>query len=232
LWRELGNRLGQEGYWPDTAQDWFDILLRPAGVTFKELVEQGILTSTSREKRYLKKGFATFSGKVELVSGLLQKLGYEPLPEYEEPGWSLVRTPELAQEYPLILISGSRVQHYHHSTGRQLKSLRRRQPYPQLQIHPETAKKLNISENDFVYIETPLGRIKQKAQLFNGIHQQVVHADGYWWFPEQPGSDPCLFGVWESNINSILPDGLEHSDYSGDNNFRGLLCRVYRAEDL
>ncbi len=94
------------------------------------------------------------------------------------------------------------------------------------------AKGMGISEGDPVYIETPVGRVRQKAQLFEGIHPQVVHADAYWWYPEQPGMDPCLFGVWDSNINSILPDDLEHCDYAGDNNLRGLLCRVYRAKEL
>lgn len=234
LWRDLGNKLGQEGYWPDTLEAWFDKLLEPAGITFRELISRDVpwLTPPPKYKRYEAKGFATFSGKVELVPSILEKLGYEPLPDYEEPAWSPISAPELAKEYPLILISGGRVRNYHHSAHRQLPKLRQRYPYPLLQIHPETAKGLGISEGNSVYIETPLGRIRQKAQLVEGIHPQVVHADGYWWYPEQPGRDPCLFGIWDSNINSILPDDLEHSDYAGDNNLRGLLCRVYRAKEF
>ena len=234
LWRDLGNKLGQKGYWPDTLEDWFDKLLEPAGIAFRELISRDIpwLFPLPQHKRYEARGFATFSGKVELVPSILEKLGYEPLPDYEEPAWSPISSPELAKEYPLILISGGRVRNYHHSAHRQLTKLRRRYPYPLLQIHPEMAKGLGISEGDPVYIETPVGRVRQKAQLVEGIHPQVVHADAYWWYPEQPGTDPCLFGVWDSNINSILPDDLEHSDYAGDNNLRGLLCRVYRAKEL
>jgi len=77
---------------------------------------------------------------------------------------------------------------------------------------------------------TPLGRIRQKAKLTTGIDRRVVHADGYWWYPEMPGEEPCLFGVWESNINAILPDDPELCDYTGDNPFRALLCRVYKAK--
>ena len=84
--------------------------------------------------------------------------------------------------------------------------MRRRYPDPLLQINPETARKLGIADGDVVHIETPLGSIRQKAELMEGIHPEVVHADGYWWFPEQPEADPCLFGVWDSNINSIIPD--------------------------
>jgi len=234
LWRDLGNKLGQEGYWPETLEDWFDKLLEPANITFRGLASRDVpwLIPPPKYKRYEARGFATFSGKVELVPSILKKLGYDPLPGYEEPAWSPISSPELAKEYPLILISGGRVQNYHHSAHRQLAKLRRRYSYPLLQIHPETAKQLGISEGDSVYIETPLGRIGQKAQLFEGIHPQVVHADGYWWYPEEPGADPCLFGVWDSNINSIVPDDLEHCDYAGDNNFRGLLCRVYGAKEF
>jgi anaerobic selenocysteine-containing dehydrogenase len=91
---------------------------------------------------------------------------------------------------------------------------------------------LSIVDGDPVYIETPLGRIRQKASLTTGIGPSVVHADGYWWYPEMPGEPPCLFGVWESNINAILPDDPEVCDYAGNNYFRAALCRVYKAKKL
>jgi hypothetical protein len=28
----------------------------------------------------------------------------------------------------------------------------------------------------------------------------------------------------------VIPDDPDHCDYAGDNHFRGLLCRVYPAE--
>jgi len=86
------------------------------------------------------------------------------------------------------------------------------------------------TDGDEVWIETPLGWVKQRAQLLEGMHPRVVHADGYWWYPEREEAEPSLFGVWESNINSILPDGPKVCDYTGDSYFRGLLCRVYRAD--
>ena len=93
-------------------------------------------------RKYEKKGFATFSGKVELVPSILKKIGIDPLPRYVEPPRSPISTPDLAKVYPLILISGSRVIHYYHSCFRQLKKLRELYPNPLLQIHPETASKL------------------------------------------------------------------------------------------
>ncbi|NIP96025.1 MAG: hypothetical protein GWO24_22345, partial [Akkermansiaceae bacterium] len=69
----------------DTLEEWFDKLLEPSAVTFEELSSREVnwLFPTPGERRYEKNGFATFSGKVELASSVLEKLGYEPLPEYE-----------------------------------------------------------------------------------------------------------------------------------------------------
>ena len=80
-------------------------------------------------------------------------------------------------------------------------------------------------------IGTPLGKIRQRAKLTTGIDPRVVHADAFWWYPELPREEPSLSGVWDSNINAILPDDPELCDYTGDNYFRALLCRVYKAEE-
>ena len=232
LWRDLGRRVGQEEYWMEIPEQWFDKILEPTKITFKELATSDVskITPQQEYKAYERTGFATFSGKVELAPSFFEKMGYLALPDYQEPPWSPVSTPDLAKEYPLILISGGRVRTFFHSQHRQIDKLRKRYPYPLLQIHPETARKLGVADGDPVYVETPLGRIRQKAKLTTGIDPRVVHADGYWWYPEMPGEEPCLFGVWESNINAILPDDPELCDYTGDNPFRALLCRVYKAK--
>ncbi len=231
LWRDLGRRVGQEQYWLETPEQWFDKILEPANITFKELASGAKKTTTKREyQAYERVGFATFSGKVELASSFFKKMGYCALPDYEEPPWSPVSAPDLAKEYPLILITGGRVRPFYHSQHRQLDELRKKYPNPLLQIHPETAHKLAVADGDPVHIETPLGRITQKAKLTTGIDPRVVHADGFWWYPEMPGEEPCLFGVWESNINAILPDDPELCDFAGDNPFRALLCKVYKAK--
>ena len=35
------------------------------------------------------------------------------------------------------------------------------------------------------------------------IDPRVVHVEHGWWFPELPGEDPSLHGVFESNANVI-----------------------------
>jgi anaerobic selenocysteine-containing dehydrogenase len=175
-------------------------------------------------------GFGTPTGKVELYSTIFEKWGYDPLPHYEEPKESPLSTPELAKEYPLMLITGGRFQPYFHSEHRQIESIRKRRPEPLVQIHPETAKKLGIEDGDWVWIETPRGRVRQKCTYFDGIHPQVVHGEHGWWFPEIPGEAPWLGGVWESNINVVVDDDPNRCNpISGGWPLKTALCKVYKV---
>jgi anaerobic selenocysteine-containing dehydrogenase len=235
LWRDLGKRLGQAEYWPDTLEGMYDKMLESSDTTFEGLCAmpgRALPFDIPEEKPYEKKGFGTFSGKVELVPSVFEKLGYDPLPRYEEPPRSPVSTSELAEEYPLILIAGSRVVQYTHTRFREQEKIRKVYPNPLIRMHPDTAADLGISDGDTVVIETPEGKVRQKAKVWDGIHPRVVQADALWWYPELPGKEPCLFGVWESNINAILPDEEQFFDYAGDNYFRALLCRVYKAKEF
>lgn len=130
-----------------------------------------------------------------------------------------------------MLITGGRFLPYFHSEFRQIPSIRKRYPEPKLQIHPDTASKLGIKDGDWVWIETMRGKVRQKAELFDGIHPQVVHGQHGWWFPEQPGEEPLLGGVWQSNINVLTDDDPDHCDRrSGGWPLRTALCKVHKCE--
>jgi thiosulfate reductase/polysulfide reductase chain A len=235
LWRGLGIRLGQEEFWPwETLDEALAYRLKPLGFTsVADFIQKngGIIIPPKEEKKYEKVGFGTPTGKVELYSTILEKLGYDPLPKYQEPCESPVSTPELAKDYPFILITGGRIQPYYHSEWRQVDAARKERPYPIVQINPKTAADLDISDGDWVWIETPIGRIRQKCQLFGGILPQVVNAEHGWWYPELPGEEPWLHGVWESNINVVINDEPQYcSSISGGWTLRGLLCKIYRAK--
>jgi hypothetical protein len=84
-------------------------------------------------------------------------------------------------------------------------TLRHFREYPDIEIHPNTAAKYGIKEGDWVEVENPFGRARQKASLVNTINPRVVHTRHGWWYPEQVGDEPNLFGVWKSNINNLVP---------------------------
>jgi len=236
IWRGLAQRLGQEeSDWPwESLEDVYDYRLKPIGLSFKEFMEKGGYLPAPKEYQiYEKQGFATPTGKIELYSTILESLGYDPLPQYYESPESPISRPDLAKEFPLILITGGRFQPFYHSEHRQVKTLRRMHPDPFVQIHPETAKTLNIENGDWVWIESPRGRIKQKCKIFDGIHPNVIHAQHGWWYPEEDGREPSLHGVWKSNCNVLTDDDPEICNrISGGWPLRGFLCKVYKADSF
>jgi thiosulfate reductase/polysulfide reductase chain A len=228
----LAKRCNLPEEWPETLEGMYDLFLRPSGMTLAEMAAKpdNWLLPDENYKRYEKVGFGTASGKCELVPSAFADFGYDPCPPYIEPPQSKYRTPELAKKYPYALISGSRIRPYWHTSLRELKSLRWMHPYPVTEIHPETARKIGVADGDFVYVETPLGRIRQRARVIEGIRPDVVHSEAYWYYPELPEEEPSLFGMWESNINALISDDYELADYAGDNPFRAVLCNVYKAD--
>jgi anaerobic selenocysteine-containing dehydrogenase len=123
FFRGLGIRLGQEKYWPwRTLEEVYDYQLRPMGLTHKEFMEKknGLHFPPDEYKKYEKMGgFSTPTGKLELRSTILEMLDYDPLPKYVEPKESPVSRPDLAKEYPLMLITGGRMLPYYHSEHQQ-----------------------------------------------------------------------------------------------------------------
>lgn len=215
---ELARKLGLEGYW-DSVEEALNWRLESLGITFGQLKEKGMYEGPVEYRKFEKFGrFLTDSGKIHLYSEGLEKLGYEPLPIYVEPPESPVSTPRLAEQYPLILITGSKIPGYQHSAYRNIPSLREACPDPLLDIHPETAEKLAIQDGDWVRIETPRGSVRHRARLFDGIHRQVVSAPIGWWYGYEDG--------WRQvNIN-VLTDNSKCDPQVGCPPMRGLLCRV------
>jgi anaerobic selenocysteine-containing dehydrogenase len=235
FWRELGIRLGQEKYWPwKNIEEVYDYRLQPLGYTFEQFMREkgGVDFPPVELKRYEETGFGTPTGKIELYSTVLEKFGYDPLPKYREPSESPISQPELARKYPYILITGGRHKPFYHSEHRQIDSLRKRHPYPIAQINPKTAKEIGVADGDWVWIETPRGKIRQKCQYFTGINKQVIHAEHGWWFPELPGEEPWLHGVWESNINVCGTDEPDRCNpVLGSWPLKTFLCKVYKVKE-
>jgi anaerobic selenocysteine-containing dehydrogenase len=213
-------------------------MVKPMGVTFGELRDNGVTYTEFEYRKYengllrpdKQPGFNTPSGKVELFSTVLEQCGLDALPYFEEPPESTVRTPEVAKDYPLILITGVRSWAYFCSEQRQIPLLRQINPDPVTEIHPDTAEKLGIKDGDWVYIESKYGKCKQKAKLTKGIHPGIICSQQGWWFPEMPGPEPSLFGVWESNINLLLPGGWTGRSGHGYP-YKNQMCRVYKVEE-
>jgi anaerobic selenocysteine-containing dehydrogenase len=129
------------------------------------------------------------------------------------------------------LITGGRTIAYFHSLGHQVPWLRELVPDPLIEIHPDEAAKLGISDGDWVWVETPRGkgRIKQKAKVTRALHPKVVHSVAHWWYPERFTPD---HGLWESNINVLTYSDPPYEPICGTCAMRGLLCKIYKATEV
>ena len=221
---ELGNRLGQKDHWWPTLRGALNAILAPSGFTFEEFAEKGYLRGKMEYRKYVKKGFSTPSRKVELYSIRMKEWGYDPLPRFREPPESPVSRPDLAEEYPYILVTGMRPTAFFHSEHRQIPWLRELLPDPLVEIHPETAAREGIQEGDWVIIESPRGRCLQRARLTLGIDPRMIGAQHAWWFPEK---DSPGHGWRDANINLLTDNHPSTCDAAmGATNLRVLLCRI------
>ncbi|MGD9074544.1 MAG: molybdopterin-dependent oxidoreductase, partial [Desulfobacteraceae bacterium] len=222
---DLAHRVGIGEYWWETFEGGLDYILEPAGITWQDFKKMDYMRGEIRYQKYKEKGFSTPTGKFELYSTLLEKWGYDPLPHFREPPESPYRTPEIYKEYPYILITGRRLPGFFHSENRQVPWLRELHRDPVVEIHPETAAKEGIHESDWVVIESPRGKVRQRAKLFSGMDPRIVSAEHAWWFPEDrnPGH-----GWDESNINVLTDNAYEGCDPAmGATHVRTLLCKIY-----
>lgn len=220
---ELSKRMGLEDN-TEPLKEVYNQQLDPLDLTFEEFKKKNYFVLPVDYKRYEEEGFRTPSGKIEAYSRKLEELGYEPLPVYREPPESPVSSPEIADEYPLVLTTGGRLPVYFHSELRQIESLRKTHPDPLVEIHPETGKERGIKDGDWVFIESRRGKIKQRANVTEEIHPKVVNCEHGWWFPEK---EPPEYGVWESNANLLTNDDPPYDPAMGSYQLRALLCEVY-----
>ena len=228
IWNELGRRMGQKQWGENYLAD-LDEILEPGGVTWAQVRDKPYLRGEVKYRKYEEKGFSTPTRKFELYCTTFEKWGYDPLPRYIEIPESPVSKPEMTKEYPYILITGPRSPVFFHSEHRMIPWLRECHPDPIIEMHPEVAERHGIKEGDWVYIESPRGRIKQRARLFPGIDPRVVCIQHGWWFPEQkdPGHG------WDQSGSNILTDNDPSTfDVSmGAANLRALMCKIYPVKE-
>jgi anaerobic selenocysteine-containing dehydrogenase len=216
---ELARRMGFADLFPwHNIEEMIEEQINPTGFTLDDLMDNpsGLFYGTPKKYReYEEKGFKTPSGKVEIRSSIFEKFGYDPIPIYREPLETPRSKPELAEEYPLILFTGSKVKEYSQSSWRKLPSLRRIFPDPIVEINPITAEEFGVKDGENVWVETVRGSIQVKAEVTEKILPGVVHIPHGW---------------REGNAN-ILTDHEMRDPVLGLMPLKTMLCKVKTREE-
>ena len=147
IWTLLGRALGYGEYFPwNTDEEVADYFFSTSGVTVEQLREhpEGMYFAEKEYHMFEKTRFPTQSGKIELFSARMEALGYPGLPGHVEPQQSHVANPEVAKEYPEILLTGVRQVEYIDAQMHDVPALRARRPDAEAEIHPATAAKYGI----------------------------------------------------------------------------------------
>ncbi len=199
----------------ETCLDW---MLEPQGIKIADIKQHlgGCFLPGVEPppfKKYEKSGFATPSGKMEFTSSKVAIAGYDALPVYTEPKYSPRSTPELAEKFPLVLNTGSRLPMFVHSRTFRMRWTRALRPDPMIDMNPADARERGIAEGDKISLSTPKGSLSLLAHLTETVPQGVVSV-----YHNLPGAD----------INTLI----EH-DYrdpiSGFPGFKSLLCQVEKS---
>ncbi|MBX7101963.1 MAG: molybdopterin-dependent oxidoreductase [Myxococcaceae bacterium] len=151
--------------------------------------------------------FGTTSGKIELVSRVLEQFGQPGLPEYTP-----VAEPTDA-EFPLTLVSGPRTAAYINSQFRKVPALEARLSTPVALLHPTAATRLGLRDGQQVTLVGRRGRVTLRLTLSDDVHPETVVAPAGW---EQ------------ANVNALT--GADHLDpISGFPTLRAVPCRIEPA---
>ena len=152
-----------------------------ATVTYDALVEHGWvrLNVPTPYLPYADGGFSTPSGKCEFYSARMEAMGLDPLPAFTPPHELPELVPELAEKYPLMLVSSPRHQ-FLNSTFVNIASLRR-DAEPEVMVHPADAEPRGLVEGAEAVVFNDRGAFTAVARITDQVRQGVAWAPSVWW---------------------------------------------------
>lgn len=168
-----------------------------------------------------KPGFPTPSGKFEISSVYIEECGYTGYPEYKDIR-ELEGIDGKPGEYPFLLTTAARDSYRFSSFGANIPEIAKFTPQPMVDISPEDAKELGISDGDLLTIETVFGAKNYPARL-TPMARKSIHV------PYGGGSSYMPDAWKDGNINDIC--SWNHRDpLSGFLTFKSVPCKVYKAK--
>jgi len=134
--------------------------------------------------------FPTPSGKCEFYSERLAKRGLDPLPTYTPPHEDPQTRPDLAERFPLQMLSPP-VPSFLNSSFVNIDSLRQQAGEPTAEMHDSDAATRRISSGDWVRVFNDRGSFRARAVVGNSVRPGVVVSQGIWWNRFTPDGVNC-----------------------------------------
>ena len=217
IYSQLGRKMGYGEHFPwESDEQVVEHMLGPSGMTMKQLLvehPEGIMFG--RRSYEMPQKIKTPSGKIEIYSHSLAEFGYDPIPAHKEPTQSPVRAPELAKEFPFILVTGARIPEYTHWQMKSILHLRSLAPNPIAWLHQSTAQEARIMDGEDIVVETRKGKIMVKASVTEDMMPGVV----------------SLTHGWEEEANANILTELDAKDsITGYCEYRNIACRIRKAD--
>jgi thiosulfate reductase/polysulfide reductase chain A len=167
--KDLAVRLGLGRYFPyETIEDIWNFQLKDMGVKIEDFDAKGFVALTDKTllwDRAQGLKFKTPSGKIELVSSLLEQAGFPSFAPYEP-----VPPPP---EGSFKMMVGRCAAHTHVSTQNNVM-LHELVPENELWLNPESAGRLGVKDGQLVEVTSPVGTGKIKAKVTEFIHPEAV----------------------------------------------------------
>ena len=189
-----------------------------AGITLERLKAEGrVPLSLPSTPPFAGGVFPTPSGKIELYSERLERLGHDALPgrfrDFSEPELSNGSSSGQA----LTLVSGAS-HHFVSSSLASQKGLLERAGEPFVEIHPEDARQRGIADGELVELSNARGACRLRAVVTEAV---------------RPGVVVSLKGRWAKlsggrNINWLTSDEL--ADLAGQSTYHSTRVWLHRVE--
>ena len=223
----LARKLGLQEYFPwKSTIEAFNWELEVNGTSVEWLRQhpEGYVKKYQPEelyRKYEREGFPTPSKKIEFVSSVFEKMGYDPLPRYVEPANSPISNPTMAEDYPLIGSTGLKLGIHTHTQFRSLPWIREIEPDPFAELHPKTAAEHGISNGEWMIVESPRFFIRVRARIRKTVDPRVIMAThGY--------GEPY---AGDFDLPNLITSEKERDPIAGVTDNRSFPCRIRKAEE-
>ncbi len=169
IYKQLGERLGLGDFFQyKDEEDYLRQQLAPTGISLEDLKLKGFaeFKETSHTSEETELSWNTPSGKIELFSDTLAKVGFPGVPTWDEP-------PQPA-EGQFYLLTGKVAQSTQFGTQNN-QLLHKYSDDPRLWINTKTAESLNLADDDWVEVTSSVGQIHTRLQVTQAIRPDCLY---------------------------------------------------------